>query len=334
VWTYSVPERYATVIGGIGPRATPTLDGGQVFALGATGLLSALDLHSGELLWSHHVVKEHAASTPDWAKSCSPLVVDEKVIVSVGAPEGWSLVAYHRDSGAVLWHAGDDLSSYSSPLLAELAGEKQVLIFNQSSLTSHSLQTGEILWKQSWSSAQPNVAQPLILPGNKVLLSSGYGIGSKLFQIQRSERGTDEDTDEDTDEGTDEGTGGEVWTVEELWESRRLKAKFATPIATGGYIYGLDDGILTCIDAAAGERQWKGGRYGHGQIMLVEDLLLIQSEGGDVVLVEATPEEHRELGRLPALGSKTWNPPMLSGSTLLLRNDQEAVAFALPTASS
>ncbi len=311
IWSHSVEERFATVIGGIGPRATPTIAEGRVFSLGATGVLSALDLDTGALLWSRHTQEEQGATPPQWGKSCSPLVAEDKVIVSVGAVADWSLVAYHRETGEVLWHAGSDLSSYSSPLLATLAGVTQVLIFNQGSITAHALEDGRVLWSEPWSAAQPNVAQPLVLPGDRVLTSSGYGIGSKLFQIRRDEVG--------------------AWSSETLWESRRLKAKFASPVYHEGFVYGLDDGVLTCLDPETGERRWKGGRYGHGQVLLTGNLLLVQTEPGEVVMVEATPEGHRELARLGALSSKTWNPPVLTGSTLLVRNDKEAVAYTLPT---
>jgi len=100
----------------------------------------------------------------------------------------------------------------------------------------------------------------------------------------------------------------------------------------GRHVYGLDDGVLVCLDPATGQRVWKDGRYGHGQILLVEDVLLIQTEPGDVVLMEATPERHRELARWPALKAKTWNNPVLAGDLLLVRNDQEAACYQLPLA--
>ena len=97
-----------------------------------------------------------------------------------------------------------------------------------------------------------------------------------------------------------------------------------------GIVYGLDDGVLTALDPQTGKRIWKHGRYGHGQLILVGDLLLIQAENGDVALVEATPEGHRELARLPALEGKTWNPPALAGRHLLVRNNREAACYELP----
>jgi outer membrane protein assembly factor BamB len=103
-------------------------------------------------------------------------------------------------------------------------------------------------------------------------------------------------------------------------------------VTKDGFVYGLDDGILACVDLATGELRWKEGRYGHGQCLLVGDLLLLTAENGEVVLIEPTPDERRELTKVAALRGKTWNPPALAGDLLLVRNDQEAACYLLPTA--
>ena len=308
VWAHGDETRYETPVGGVGPRATPTIDRGQVFTLGATGILNALDLADGERLWSKNLLEEHGGALPDWGKSNSPLVVGDLVIVSAGGPDGHSLVAHHRDTGQLVWSAGDGASGYSSAHHAVLGGREQILSFNAGSVTAHAVEDGSILWSEPWASAQPNVAQPVVLDESRVLFSTGYGIGSKLFQVAPE---------------------GEGITVSELWESRRLKSKFANIVHYNGVLYGLDDGILTAVDPADGERLWKGGRYGHGQIVRKGALLIIQAEDGGVVLVEARPDAHRELARIDALNEKTWNPPALAGRYLLVRNHREAVCYEL-----
>lgn len=310
-WSHAHVSRHETPIGGIGPRSVPTLDGGRAYAMGATGHLSALDLATGRLLWEHDVVEEHHGKVPEWGKSCSPLVVDGKVIVSAGGANGHSLVAYDAATGALAWHAGDDRSGFSSPLLAELAGTRQIVIFNGSSVVAHHPEDGRVLWQFPWSPGQPNVSQPLPLPGDRLFVSSGYGIGGKMLKIVPAEDGK--------------------LDVQVLWESPRLKAKFSNTVPFGGELYGLDDGVLVCLDPETGERCWKAGRYGHGQLLLVGDLLLAQTEGGEVILIEPNPEELRELGRFTAVDGKAWNPPALAGNLLLVRNDREATAWELPT---
>jgi outer membrane protein assembly factor BamB len=119
-------------------------------------------------------------------------------------------------------------------------------------------------------------------------------------------------------------------SVTEKWKNRAMKSEFSNIVAREGFAYGLDDGILACIDLATGERKWKDGRYGHGQVLLVGDLLLVQTENGSLALAEANPACFREVASLQALSSKTWNVPAVGGECLLVRNDQEAVCYKLP----
>jgi outer membrane protein assembly factor BamB len=308
-WTQSAKERYETGIGGVGPRATPTVAGDRVYTMGATGLLSCLDRKTGDIIWRTDAVRQNAAEVNEWGTSSSPLVHGRLVIVSVGGVGGRSMVAYERESGSIAWAGGSDRSGYCSPALAELCGTPQVLILNHRSAASHSVVDGKVLWQVPWPSGHPNVAQPLPLAGDRVLVSSGYGVGCALFQIERG--------------------AGDALSAREVWRAKTLKAKFANFVAREGFVYGLDDGILVSLDLANGERRWKAGRYGHGQILLVGDLLLVTTETGDGVLVEPTPEAHRELARHPLLPGKLWNPPALAAPYLIVRNDEEAVCYEL-----
>jgi len=308
LWSHGDPARYSTVIAGTGPRATPLIEGGRVYALGATGLLNALELASGRALWAHDVVRETGATLPEWGKSASPLLAEGRVVVPAGGP-GHALVAFDAASGASAWSAGDGGSSYSSATLLTLAGRRQIVVLNARSLSGHDPATGALLWEHPFPSGQPNVTMPVPLGPDRLLASVGYGVGSKAYRIAES--------------------GGALQATLE-WESPRLKSKFANLIVEGGFVYGLDDGVLTCIDPATGERRWKSGRHGHGQLLLVGGLLLVQTEDGELVLVDPSPDAYRELTRFTALDGKTWNPPALAGSLLLVRNDREAAAFELP----
>ena len=254
-------------------------------------------------------MKETGASIPDWGRSCSPLVVDGRVVVIAGGSEGRRLVAYDAASGELAWAAGEGGASYSSPTLVTLAGRRQLVVLNGASVSGHDPATGAVLWEQPFPREQPNVAMPLLLDPDRLLVSAGYGVGSKAYRVS-------------------EADGALRATLE--WESPRLKSKFANLLVHDGFVYGLDDGVLTCLDPATGERRWKGGRHGHGQLLLVAGLLLVQTEEGELVLVDPSPEGYRELTRFPALDGKTWNPPALAGSLLLVRNDREAAAYELP----
>jgi len=315
LWSHTDSTRYESGMGGVGPRATPTIDGDQVFALGATGLLNCLDLTSGQLIWSRDIVSDNNAQIPMFGFSGSPLVLDSLVVVSAGGPDGRSLVAYHRQSGKFIWGGGDDQAGYSSPRLVTLAGREQILIFNEFSynVAAHDPQNGALLWHQPWDHGMVQcIVNPLPLPGDRVLASTGYGGGAELYQIKVAPDGS--------------------LASEMLWQSKHLKAKFSNMIFHDGFVYGFDDGIMICLDPNNGKRRWKKGRYGHGQLILVDDVLLIMSEKGDAVLVEANPEAQVELARMTVFDSKTWNPHALAAPYLLVRTDSEAICYELPLA--
>jgi outer membrane protein assembly factor BamB len=309
LWSHADRARYETVIAGVGPRAVPTIAGDRVFAMGATGILNALELATGARLWSRNVVVETGASLPEWGRSCSPLLVDARVVTIAGGAGGRRLVAYDAATGELAWSAGEGGASYSSPALVDFAGRRQLVVLNTASVSGHDPATGAVLWEHPFPREQPNVALPLVLGPERLLVSVGYGVGSKVYRVAAA--------------------GGSLQASLE-WESPRLKSKFANLVRHEGYVYGLDDGVLTCLDPASGERRWKSGRHGHGQLLLVGGLLLVQTEEGELVLVEPAPDAYRELTRFPALEGKTWNPPALAGSLLLVRNDREAAAYELP----
>jgi len=347
-WVSSAAARYSTAIAGTGPRATPTVDGDQVFTMGATGWLRAHDLATGETLWAHDILAEHGGQLPEWGVAGSPLVVvrqvadspaevdslegedaavstaelepapmplspreERLVVISAGGPSGASLVAYDATSGELVWAGGDDGMSYSAPAVLELAGVSQIVQFNLASITGHRIEDGAVLWSHPWSREQPNVAQPLLLPGSRLLISSGYGIGAEVIRIEQDVSG---------------------FQVISEWSSPRLKAKFSNPVFHRGSVYGLDDGVLVCLDPESGERRWKRGRYGHGQLLLVGEHLLIQAEDGRVVVVDANPEEPIERASFGPLEHRTWNTLALAGDQLFLRNDREAVVYRIALA--
>ena len=312
LWCHSEPVRFEDEHGD-GPRSTPTIHDGRVLSMGANGTLTCIELSTGKLLWKRDTLKNPQEDNLLWGMSGSPLVYDGQVFVTPGAGEGGSAISYSLATGNEVWRNGDDRAGYSSPIEANVCGERQLLSFNGAGLRSYAID-GTPLWLHEWltqgESQRVNVAQPVALPGNRVLISSGYDNGTALLQIKRK---------------------GDEYSSEVVWLSKHLKSKMSNFIVHQDFIYGLDNGILTCIDLADGQRRWKRGRYGHGQMLLVGDKLLIQAESGEVVLVAADSTEHKELGKFNALFSKTWNNLALAGNILIVRNDREAAAFELPT---
>lgn len=308
IWVHADKARYFTTIAGEGPRATPTVVSNRVFTLGATGILNCLDLATGERIWTRNVVEESRGRVPQWGAASSPLVVEDRVIVQGGGKGSHSLFAFEVGSGELVWKGGTT-AAYSTPILATLAGVPQVVAFNDGSVSAQDPATGETLWQRPWGNGNAVCASPLVVSSNRVLFSSGYGVGAELLEI------------------SPRAGGGLV--AGRIWKSIRMKAKFSHLFIRDGCVFGLDDGIFACVDLADGSRKWKEGRYGHGQGLLVGDLYLIMAESGELVLLRPTPEAPNELARLRVFDSKTWNPIALSGSRLLLRNDREAVCLQL-----
>lgn len=312
LWVHADATRYFTTIAGEGPRATPTVSEGKVFTFGATGRLNCLEAATGKVLWTQDTAKLASAKLPDWGFTSSPLVLGERVIVSVGGTKQKSLLAFHRDTGELLWSAGDAEASYSSPALATLAGVPQVLIFNSGFIAAHVPESGKILWEYPWGIGYPHVAMPIPVGTNRVLFTSGYGVGTELLEIAPRANGS--------------------LAASAVWKSKRLKAKFSNPVLRDGFVYGLDDGIFACLDVTDGALKWKEGRYGHGQGLLLGEHFLLMAESGELVLLRPTPEAPNELARFRVFNDKTWNPIALSGDLLFVRNDQEAACVRLKLA--
>lgn len=333
VWGNSIEARHENVLGGIGPRSTPTIHNGRVYSLGATGVLQCLEGRSGKVIWKHDLLKMYgltqSAAEVDvmWGRAASPLIVDGLVVVPAGGKQGSgkastpkSLVAFRAKDGRKAWEAGSSQISYASPVIATLGGMRQIVMVNEKTVSGHEPETGRQLWEHPWpgdSSTNASSSQPVPLPGDLLLLSKGYGGGAELLQFASPANSADGD-DEETDPTT-------KWA-----NSRVLQTKFTNVTVIGGNIYGLSDGILECVDPNTGQRRWKRGRYGHGQILGVGELILIQAEDGRVALVRADPDQHVELGQFQALEGKTWNNLCLYGKMLLVRNGEQAACYALP----
>ena len=318
LWSHEEKVRFVDGHGD-GPRTTPTISDGNVYCFGATGVLTCLDGVSGKRIWRRDTLEDPQKSNLEWGMSGSPLLVAGQVIVTPGGGSGRAIMSFRVEDGSPVWSHGDDAAAYASPAMVELAGTQQLLSFNGVGLRGYD-DRGHELWIHPWVTQgelqRVNVAQPIVVSpagfdsklAGYVVVSSGYDEGAALLKVEQS---------------------GGRWSVSEVWKSRNLKAKMSNFVVRDQFIYGLDNGIMTCLSLQDGKKLWKGGRYGHGQILLVDDMVLVQAESGEVILVEATPDEHRELGRFAALPGKTWNHAALAGNILVVRNDGEAAAYEL-----
>ncbi|MCA1629125.1 MAG: PQQ-like beta-propeller repeat protein [Acidobacteria bacterium] len=310
LWTRGWGAAFSPDDTGDGPRSTPTWDAGRLYALGAEGELECLDAKTGRVVWQKNILTDNGAANLQWGTAASPLVVDDKVIVMPGGSSGKAFVAYNKMTGARAWSSQNDHASYTSPMLATLGGRRQIVGVTASRLVGLDPSDGSLLWSQSWNTQMGiNVAQPIAVGRNRVFLSAGYGHGAALVEL------------------TPQGKGFEARTV---WENTNLKTKFNSAVLDGGFVYGLDEGILTCIDLATGERRWKGGRYNYGQVLYASGHLIVTDGGsGEVALVRADPAQYAEVARFQAVSGKTWNVPALAGGRLLVRNGSEMACYNL-----
>lgn len=312
VWLHQDEARFEEPSSGAGPRATPTIHDGRLYSLGATGILNCLDPRTGALLWSTNIVDDHGGDLIEWAVAGSPVIHEDLVLVNPGTTKSF-LVAYDRLSGEQRWAAPEARAGYATPVVASIDGQPQVVMYRAAGVGGYSIESGSELWFFEWINAtQINVAQPIVLPDESVFISTGYGGGSARLQLSRD---------------------GDAWTVDSLWERpNRFKLKFNGGVFHDGYVYGLDEGILSCFDTREGERAWKKGRYKFGQILMVGQHLLVLAEDGRVVLVEATPDEMVEVAEFDAIEGKTWNHPVLNRGRLFVRNGNEVACYDLSVA--
>ncbi len=309
LWTNAWTATFSERLGGDGPRATPTWADGRVYALGGRGELRTVDEATGRSIWRTNILEDAGATNLEWGMAAAPLVVDDTVVVLPGGPNGQSVVAYDRLTGRRAWSALDDQQAYSSPMLVTLGGVRQILVLSASRLMGLTPERGEVLWQYPWRTSNDiNASQPLVIGDNRVFVSTGYGTGAAVIALAPAGRG---------------------FAVQEVWRNARMKNKFSSSVLHDGFIYGLDESILACVDAATGDLKWKGGRYGYGQVTLAGGHLIVLTEEGELALVRATPERHHELVRFPVIDGKTWNHPAMSDGYLLVRNIHEMAAFDL-----
>ena len=301
VWANSWKAFFQESMGGDGPRATPAWADGQVYVLGAEGELRCLDALTGKTLWRTNILSDSGAANIQWGMAASPLIVDDMVIVMPGK----GVTAYNRKSGKKVWSALDDKAAYTAPMLATLNGQRQIVAVTGERAVGLTLDGAKVLWSSPWKTDfEINSALPLIVDDRHLILTAGYGHGAAMLEL------------------TQEG-------ARTVWQSKAMKCKFNNAVLYQGVVYGIDEGILAAMDAQTGQKKWKGGRYGFGQLLLAGEHLIVVSETGEVVLVKASPSGHEEVAKFEAITGKTWNVPAMADGMLLVRNGVEMACYRI-----
>ncbi len=316
VWRNETPSRFEEVVSGAGPRATPTVTGSQVYVFGGRGVLKCLSAADGTTVWEHDLVSEYQAPVPMWGFSSSPVVQAGIVSVFADGAAGHGLLGFDALTGELRWKFDESGMSYSSCQPMTLAGVSCLVFAGTKGLVAISPETGTLLWRfaDKLLEAAPLI-QPQQISSSDIIVARGDGIGLARVRVAKDEQG---------------------WSVVPIWSERTLKPSFNDFVVHENSIYGFDQEIFTCISAETGQRQWKKGRYGFGQVLLINTppTLLVQSERGELVLVNPTPDDLVEQARVAALTDKTWNHPAIGQGCLLVRNSVEAVGFEIVTPAS
>ena len=308
IWRFRTDSRYVEG-NGDGPRSTPTVDGDSVFVLSAKGRLYALHAKSGEKLWEHNFVKEFGSSIPTWGFTTSALVENDFLLVEVGGEAGKSIVAFHKETGDVVWTSHTDAPAYSSPIAITVDGIRQVIFLTSKTLLSISPTDGKSYWTYPWLTHNGiNVATPIFIPEDKIFISASYDKGAALVRMKAAQDAVE---------------------VEEVWKNRVMKNHFNSSVLWGNYLYGFDNTILRCIEANTGAKQWATRGFGKGSLLLVDGHLIVLGDDGKLALVEATPSGYKEKANAQILQGKCWTVPTLAGGKLYLRNQKEVVCLDL-----
>jgi outer membrane protein assembly factor BamB len=293
---------------GDGPRSTPTVDGNWVYAIGANGMLVALNSADGKKIWSHDLKSEFESEIPKWGTSSSPIVEKDLLLVDVGGKSGFALMAFNKKDGSIAWKSHTDKQGYSSPIAITVAGVRQILFFTGTSLVSVS-PTGEVYWKYPWRTDwDANIATPVFISPDKVFISSSYGTGAAVVKIT---------------------AGNGKASAEEVWKNKVMQNHFNSSVLHQGYLYGFDNAVLKCIEANTGAEKWKQTGFGKGSLILADNHLIVLGERGQLALVEVNPNEYREVAKAQPVQGKTWTMPALAGGILYLRSQKEVLAMDL-----
>lgn len=306
LWRVRLDSKYMSGQGN-GPRSTPTVDGDKVYVLSASGKLAALKTANGQTVWQHDLPGEYGARIPQWGVSTSPLVEGNLLLVNVGGTGNKSVVAFDKATGKPVWTSQSNGPGYSAPIAITVRGVRQLIVFAADSVLSLAPKDGKLLWQVPWETDYDvNAATPIFFPPDKLFISSGYDTGAALFQIK--------------------ATGNQVSAVE-IWRSRGMKNQFSSSILHNGILYGFDNATLKAIDAATGAERWKQRGLGHGSLILAGGNLVVLSEKGTLALLEATPQEYKQIGAIRVLEGKCWTAPTLANGRLYLRNEEHLIAL-------
>lgn len=291
-----------------GPIATPTIDEGRVFIISAKGALLALDAASGRVLWRHDVKADLGAAEPSYGFGASPLVAGSRLIVQVGGATH-NLAAFDKATGKLLWAVNHSKATgYASPVLGTVAGRSQVVVHAGDLVYGASPEDGLLLWSHPLGAPVEADRPPLILPGDRVLLSRWEN--SRMLQIEKGDKGL---------------------TAREVWNSPRLRSTYSPTVFHGGHLFAMGGPNLMCVDPANGNIVWREKVYPGSMILVDGHLLHLGEQSGELRVAKASPAGYEQRVKIAVFnaGATSTTTPSFAGGRVLLRNVEEIVALEL-----
>ena len=280
-----------------GPSATPTVHQGRVYTLGKAGQMLCLDARTGKTVWTRKITDLTGIKAPRYGFAGSPLILGDQVILNAGAAGA----AFQKDTGTPLW-TSRGVGGYASPVPFQLGGRPSVLLFGQRNLIAvDPASSGRSLWGHPWKTEDDvNAADPIIVR-DRIFASSGYGAGCAMFQLING-------------------------APRHIWQSKALRSHFNPGVALGNFVYGIDgqatgraNNSLVCVNLATGRRMWERQRFGFGSLIAAGGRLIVLTELGELIILEANPHAYTELAYARVLGKRCWTTPALSGGRLYAR---------------
>ena len=287
-------------------RSTPTAARGKVYTISRLGQVTCLNAKTGKKVWSRNLTADFGGMKPNWDYSMSALVDGNNVIVCPGGRNA-AVAALNADTGRTVWQGGgSDIPGYATPVAATLNGVRQYVVFTGKSMLGVNAGSGKLIWRFPWETFQDVNAATPVVSGNTVFITSGYGHGCALVEVNGS-------------------------SARAKWESKAIQSHFSTPLLSGGYIYGSSDpSKLVCLELATGRVRWEQRGFEKGGVMGIDGLIIaIEGGTGNVALVKMTPAGYQELGRFRPLGGQSWTAPIVAEGKLLVRNQRELACFDL-----
>jgi outer membrane protein assembly factor BamB len=307
LWMTPCGAPYSNNMGG-GPRSVPTIDGDRVYALGAEGDLVCAALDTGKAIWSTNILQQFGGSNIRWGICESPLVEGDLVICTPGGRQA-TVVAFNKQTGQPAWQAlvpGTPEAGYASAIAVTAAGVRQIVQIVSSGTIGLRASDGNVLWgNEGGANGTANCSAPVFFKDG-VFSASGYGTGGALVQLSSN-------------------------GAQQVYRTKDMKNHHGGMVVVDGFLYGCDEGVLTCLEFATGKVVWQDRSVGKGSITYADGRLYVRSENGPMALVECTPQGYRELGRFdpPTGNAKSWAYPVVADGKLLLRDQDLLFCFDL-----